>query len=171
MNYSFGFTQILYDFLLDIFDAFYFTHLRYLAFHLTKRAYDNINNIYFFYIPIQFFTELNALNRPRRHPVAHSSPVEAIDLHQVLILLYFSVVKRQRKTPRIIDNPRHFWQGQKDLPCASHSYGSPTVAVQQYPARRSSLKTVHRTVFLTLRPSRVQVLIKTAGSTGGLLHP
>ena len=53
-----------------------------------------------------------------------------------------------------------FWQGQKDLPRASHSYGSPTVAVQQYPSRRSSLKTVHRTVFLTLRPSRVQVLIK-----------
>ena len=24
-----------------------------------------------------------------------------------------------------------FWQGQKDLPRASHSYGSPTVAVQQ----------------------------------------
>ena len=46
------------------------------------------------------------------------------------------------------------------MPRASHSYGSPTIAVQQYPARRSSLKTVHRTVFLTLRPSRVQVLIK-----------
>ena len=46
------------------------------------------------------------------------------------------------------------------MPRASLSYGSPTVAVQQYPAHLSSLKTVHRTVFLTLRPSRVQVLIK-----------
>ena len=71
--------------------------------------------------------------------------------------------------PRIIDNPRHFWQGQKDLPCASHSYGSPTVAVQQYPARRSSLKTVHRTVFLTLRPSRVQVLIEKKSRTSATL--
>ena len=40
---------------------------------------------------------------------------------------------------------------------ALHTYGSPTVASQQYPAHRSSLKTVHRTVFLTLRPSRVQI--------------
>ena len=34
---------------------------------------------------------------PRRHPVAHSSPVGLIDLHQILILLYFSVIKRQKK--------------------------------------------------------------------------
>ena len=69
----------------------------------------------------------------------------------------------------IIDNPRHSWQGQKDLPCASHSYGSPTVAVQQYPAHLSSLKTVHRTVFLTLRPSRVQVLIEKKSRTSATL--
>ena len=78
-------------------------------------------------------------------------------------------INAPKKTPRIIDNPRHFWQGQKDLPCASHSYGSPTVAVQQYPARRSSLKTVHRTVFLTLRPSRVQVLIEKKSRTSATL--
>ena len=64
----------------------------------------------------------------------------------------------------------HSWQGQKDLPCASHSYGSPTVAVQQYPAHRSSLKTVHRTVFLTLRPSRVQVLIEKRAALLRLFH-
>ena len=62
-----------------------------------------------------------------------------------------------------------FWQGQKDLPRASHSYGSPTVAVQQYPAHLSSLKTVHRTVFLTLRPSRVQVLIEKKSRTSATL--
>ena len=71
---------------------------------------------------------------------------------QVLILL-------QKQKTDTIRHPFCFWQGQKDLPRASHSYGSPTVAVQQYPALLSSLKTVHRTVFLTLRPSRVQVLI------------
>ena len=69
----------------------------------------------------------------------------------------------------IIDNPRHSWQGQKDLPRASHSYGSPTVAMQQYPAHLSSLKTVHRTVFLTLRPSRVQVLIEKKSRTSATL--
>ena len=132
--------------------------------------YIQINNIYFFYIPIQFFTELNALNRPRRHPVAHSSPVGLVDLHQILILLYFSAINSKRKTPRIIDNPRHSWQGQKDLPRASHSYGSPTVAVQQYPAHLSSLKTVHRTVSLTLRPSRVQVLIEKRAALLRLFH-
>ena len=42
---------------------------------------------------------------------------------------------------------------------ALHTYGSATVAKQQYPPHRSSLKTVHRTVLLTLRPSQVQVLI------------
>ena len=63
----------------------------------------------------------------------------------------------------------HSWQGQKDLPRASHSYGSPTVAVQQYPAHLSSLKTVHRTVFLTLRPSRVQVLIEKKSRTSATL--
>ena len=62
-----------------------------------------------------------------------------------------------------------FWQGQKDLPRASLSYGSPTVAVQQYPAHLSSLKTVHRTVFLTLRPSRVQVLIEKKSRTPATL--
>ena len=41
---------------------------------------------------------------------------------------------------------------------ALHTYGSATVAKQQYPPHRSSLKTVHRTVLLTLRPSQVQVL-------------
>ncbi len=41
--------------------------------------------------------------------------------------------------------------------CALHTDGSPTVAKRQYPAHRSSLKTVHRTVFFTLRPSRIQV--------------
>ena len=55
------------------------------------------------------------------------------------------------------------------MPRASHSYGSPTIAVQQYPSRRSSLKTVHRTVFLTLRPSRVQVLIEKESRTSATL--
>ena len=55
------------------------------------------------------------------------------------------------------------------MPRASHSYGSPTVVVQQYPSRRSSLKTVHRTVFLTLRPSRVQVLIEKKSRTPATL--
>ena len=40
---------------------------------------------------------------------------------------------------------------------ALHTIGSATVASQQYPPHRSSLKTVRRTVFLTLRPSRVQI--------------
>ncbi len=62
-----------------------------------------------------------------------------------------------------------FWQGQKDLPCAAHPTGSPTVAAQQYPSHRSSLKTVLRTVFLTLRPSRVQVLIKNKRAAAATL--
>ena len=41
---------------------------------------------------------------------------------------------------------------------ALRTNGSATVATQQYPPHRSSLKTVHRTVLLTLRPSQVQVL-------------
>lgn len=57
----------------------------------------------------------------------------------------------------------YFWQGQKDLayaaalPCILMAR-RPKFCEFQYPPHRSSLKTVHRTVFLTLRPSRVQVL-------------
>ena len=48
---------------------------------------------------------------------------------------------------------------------ALHTFGSATVAKQQYPPHRSSLKTVHRTVLLKLRPSQVQVLINIKNST------
>ena len=51
---------------------------------------------------------------------------------------------------------------------ALHTYGSATVAKQQYPPHRSSLKTVHRTVLLTLRPSQVQVLIYKKAPIGCL---
>ena len=67
-----------------------------------------------------------------------------------------------------------FWSEWQDLTVccgfALHTTGSSTVALQQYPPRHSSLKTVHRTVFLTLRPSQVQVLwFKIKNSTKVLI--
>ena len=54
-----------------------------------------------------------------------------------------------------------FWQGQKDLTEVAEQLLTarrPKFFEFQYPPSRSALKTVYKTVFLTRRPSRVQVL-------------
>lgn len=51
-------------------------------------------------------------------------------------------------------------------PSATYLSAVPPIALQSVPPRRSSLKTVHRTVFFSLRPSRVRFpVLKEATDT------
>ena len=61
-----------------------------------------------------------------------------------------------------------FWQGQKDLTEVAEQLLTarrPKFFEFQYPPSRSALKTVYKTVFLTRRPSRVQVLFYSEQKT------
>ena len=64
-----------------------------------------------------------------------------------------------KRTMHLTAHGSFLWRAARDTVFAAQSLASSaTVASQQYPPHRSSLKTVHRTVLLTLRPSQVQAL-------------